>query len=184
MINYNTELKFYDLLISGFTNPAIGAITHLLPIPQAVTDTSRVGDTIMVKSMQARFNFHNNVNPVAIVRIIIFQYKPLSLPLVPEILVPGATGGIDNTSSYRVDTKKTYKLIYDRIWFLNGTDANDTTTTTTFIGPVVNFRKFSSPKVQFDGVQTAYSSNGLYMLCVGNGQGSLSGTFRIRYTDS
>lgn len=184
MINYNTELKFFDLLLSSFANPSTGIIYHLTPIPQGLQDTGRVGDTLMLKSAQLRFNMHNNLNPIAIVRIIIFRYKPLSLPQVPEILLNGASGSIDNTSNYRVDTKKTYRIIYDRIRVLNGTDVNDTTTTTTFIAPVINLHKISSPKIQYDGTQTAYASNGLFMLVIGNAQGSLSASCRTYYTDS
>lgn len=185
MIASRVEKKYYDRLLSTIGTPSAGTITHLTTIPQGVGDTERVGDEIELRKMTIRLNLESNAQ-VGIVRFIFFQWIPstTSGPTVADLLVLGASGAVDNTSQYRHDSRQSYRILYDRIWHLNGDiGVTNGQTTTSFVTPVFTIYP-KRKKLEFIDSLTVYCASGIYLLSVGNASATCAGTFRSHYTDS
>jgi len=196
LANGPVEVKYQDIVFQAGVTSA-GAIVLITNIPQGITDNSRVGDQLMIKDM-----FLNLTAVVAdtsnLVRFIIFQWKPQSIPVVSDILFNGPTLNPDVWSQYSNDTRQDYRIIFDS---LNSMIGNGTVVPVTLSQyppqdssqPIIAWnRRMIAPikRVQYVGGSTTVASNLCYILYISDSaplappHPVVTGVIRTHYTDA
>lgn len=182
------ELKFFNSDINGTAITTTATITQISPIPQGVSDTDRVGDSLDYVSLEVRYTV-NVGDPTNIVRVLFYQWFPsATTPIIADFLLPGSGGTtqqFDSLDSH--DYRTQFHKIHDNLIVCcgNGT-ANFPITTNSiqsFRFKVSNFRK----KVQFVGGTTS-GDNQLYIVYLCDSailpNPSIRMTCKILYTDA
>ncbi len=111
------ELKYYTTSDTGTSVGFSGTLSSISNPPQGNTDVTRVGDALRLKEVGFRYNFTFGDN-IQVCRMILFQWIPNSVPTVTNILLAIGTA-LAPLSPYNVDTEAQYKILYDKIWYLN-----------------------------------------------------------------
>lgn len=116
-----TEHKYY-ILGQAFTPNSTPTVTDLAAIAQGDTDLTRDGDALLIDKIDVLFN-GNGADTTNIIRYIIFQWKPNTVPAVNEILQDAVTYGV--TTPLTHDTRQQYHVLHDQIiaTSLNGPNA-------------------------------------------------------------
>lgn len=159
IINKSRELKYFPYSLIGVSVTSTGALTGVpFDVPQGDTDNSRDGDQFdLAGNISFRFQLLAG-DTTNLVRIFFFQWKALStsapLPALSDILLNGPSGSIDVWSQYNHDTRKAYKILWDRTYNMvgNGTSGTfpGTTTSQIYKSVKVPLRK-ARRKVQLRG---------------------------------
>lgn len=186
----NTEKKYYDVAISKSGDTAAQVIC-LTGMAQGDTESTRVGDSIMPKSLQAKLKLmFDTTNPSENVRVVIVKDKDNNVGTPP-----GYTQVYQMTAPYTLrsmDYPKRFKVLYDKIFTCNTTK------------PVVNidwYYKYKMMKdfkgnytrgdhITFTGqLDTDTARSHVYLMLIsshadGASALSLSGYTRLRYIDN
>lgn len=128
IIGRRQEHKYYDSYTDAQPLTTTPLIYQISTIAQGDTDISRDGDRLMLSSVHVRGNIEYDLGtPFTYVRLIFFQWKPLSNALQTDILAPGAnTVNIDETSHYNWDRRQLFRILWDRTFVLIGNGTQDT----------------------------------------------------------
>jgi len=122
------ELKFLETSQTAFSVSSTPTLQNLSVVPQGVTVTTRVGDSLEVKALELKyFLYQVNVNIVTTVRVIVFFWRPnvtLLAPLASTVLQ--ATGGTQVTAFPSFDYRTQFKFIYDETHSMAGIVASPT----------------------------------------------------------
>jgi len=125
-ISADVEHKFILPGLAYADQSTTAAITGLTDNVQGITDLQHIGDRLrldnkMYLKYTIRADTDSDVNQqLAIVRIIIFQWKNISIsgggsePTTADILLTGPSGAIDENSHYNVDQAKSYHIVFDK----------------------------------------------------------------------
>lgn len=181
LITRRQELKYLNVIQGGFPPLALGSILQLSKIAQGDSDSQRNGDSMLFKPrMQVRLNMSTLGN--GYMRIIIFQWKPLSddtnfTPTVGDILHVGSTTAVDFTSQYQYDTRHQYRIMKDKVFTL-------VNATQTMVRTFIFSCTIPNKRVQFSAA-TTIGTNQIYMLAIrGGSQIDVAFTAKFIYTDS
>lgn len=113
-----SENHYHDYFNGGTASTA-GAIQDALVVAQGTSDVSRIGDSILLKSIHLRYHLVYGAGATTaaqFVRVMIIQWFDNSAPLLNGILTNTAAG-VSIDSDYNMDyfrEKKTLKVLYDR----------------------------------------------------------------------
>lgn len=92
------------------------SMIDITAIPQGNTDITRIGDSCHLRSVAWGINVTGSATNSSGVRLVIFQWKPLSTP-APEDVVSAAGdalgGGSWSIGHYNHDQRKNFSVLYD-----------------------------------------------------------------------
>jgi len=176
--NFNQviEHKFITYSTAPFAINNSGSIIDFTTPSQGVLDTDRVGDSILVTSVEANFWALVGAQEAAM-RIIVFQWLPNTVPNVSDILFSSGTSQAP-LGSFVQDTRKLFRVMYDSLFGLN--QAYETHAIRR-----VSLKNLKIP-VQFAQTTTA-GTNKVYALFIssnGSSSPTLGYSFQIHFDDS
>lgn len=157
----NVEFKKYDKSGTGTIN-STGAITHITDIAQGDTDQSRNGNSLLLKSINLKFQIAMNGSSAgSIVRCLVFHDKQQvgdTSPSVSDVLDGDAVSPL--LAPLNNLTVGRFSILFDRMYKMgNSSDP---------IKIIKMYRKCLS-HVRFNGTaSTDIQKNGLYFLLVSN----------------
>lgn len=154
------ELKWCDLGFLGLTVGTGPVISALTLIPQGQTSSQRIGDSIHVDHFALRY-YALYGDATQFMRVIIFQWHPISTPTAADILANGVSGSIDALSShYQMNTKQQYSILHDAGYTLQST--GDT------YGQYIhmNLRKGFQKTITANSTAGTSTTNKVYVLCI------------------
>lgn len=196
-IAFQQELKRFDGGITLNTITNTPGLQDLFLPAQGVQDVQRVGDTVeLCGNMEFIVDVYFNslsANLTQLLRLIIFQWHPNSVPNTPANTASGdililttisqpATPRVDPVSQYNMDTRQEYHILWDKMFVVN----------TATSGPQrFCYKKLISTKkcqkhVQFSNTGTV-GTNKIYALQISSetvAGPSLRMSSRIYYRDS
>lgn len=162
-------------------------------ISQSLTDSGRIADQIVLKSIELDIFFNNTVgagtNAFVNWRVIVFQFKSKSVPVPTDMLITTVANdgtNIGSFSSYNIDFKDVYHVLYDKTFMTAGTN------TVAYAGPVINqfhklkFKvpmKYAQKKIQYEG-GTNTALNGIWLFVTQDHQSAgvgLNPTVKFHY---
>jgi len=133
------EHKFFTANFS----PVMGitsAPQSLSLIAQGDTDSTRDGDSLTLKSMYLSGVLEKNaadLRATQYIRIVLFQWHPNSLNIVPTaaqlFLTDPPSGTINYNSYYIKDNRDQFTILFDRTYLLTGLIAGGNSTTTSAV---------------------------------------------------
>lgn len=203
-LKQNVELKQHAVSIGAtefYSGTAGTDIDLLTDMTQNITDTTRLGDEITLKSIELMMFFYNPSTAVSIpysnVRVIVFQYiaDPATAPAIAKMfLVSNASGGdYGAMNSFNQDyVPSIYHILYDKLFHLSvGTTNAANYGATPSYAKQLRFKvplKYAKKKLQFISAG-ATLTNGIYLLVTAS-QGATTDNAvylynaTIKYTDS
>lgn len=115
------EIKYKDLYdnVAAAQSATLLAARDMTSPSQGNGDTQRVGDTIMLTSVQ--INLQMTATAAQVIRLIVFKWKPLTtsyLPKLGDILQSPANTAVGPVYQRRVDTQGNYTILYDKAFAL------------------------------------------------------------------
>jgi len=168
LIKAPMELKYQEGTITDdFGIPSSGATYQLSIIAQGDTDTERDGDQLTLSSVNVRGRVHvgDTTNKV---RIIFYQWRPVSTPIISDILTAGVDGStIDTFSLYNHDKRSQFKILSDKTYVLAGFG-----TSASPHGPAtekyftLTFNKKLIKKLQYTNGSATVGSNQVWYLAI------------------
>lgn len=165
LISRRQELKFYVSQTNAQAVSSAGVIFQLSVIPQGDTDTSRDGDRLYLESMHVKGSI-TIADTVNLFRLIFFQWKPTSTPLISNILLNGPSGGIDVYSHYNHDTRQEFKILFDRLYHQEGNSSAAVAPYTPTSQIIVNFMRYKmNRQLQYQGGGTT-GTNQIYYIAI------------------
>lgn len=119
VVNRRSETKHHNA-VQNYT--AFGAVYPPVPvdltlIPQGILDIERVGDRCTLVRMVLRLLVERPASAGSVSstqRVLVFMWKPNTVPVASDILNIGPTGLIDINSDYNHDTRQEYKILMDK----------------------------------------------------------------------
>lgn len=175
IVHRQQELKFVVFNAAAFgvsTTP--GIFSTPFDVAQGDTDSSRDGDQLMwcghidltlqvINGQGATGDVYNTV------RVILFQWHPMSVPTAADVLLTGPSAAIDIVSQYNHDRRFEYKVIFDRSFTTVGN--NNTATNPPMANVTTGIKRFKvaltncQKKSQYTGGSTV-GTNKFYILYV------------------
>lgn len=179
MINKMSETKMRSVTSAGFSNvSSTGDFTELTTLSQGATETTRVGDQVLLRKLyfQRAFALVPNASiSNNLCRMLVVQSK--SGPLV--------AGDMPTNPTANCDVDKMY-VLYDKIFSVYATVHDGTNFAGGSHVTVKKKIKFSKPTVvEFNDATTAARKNGIYIYLIASSAGAVkSGGFeQIYYKD-
>lgn len=182
-----TEMKFHDVTSGGTFSTSNAVILSMGAIAQGLTDESRIGNSINVKSVAFRLEIvGSNSASNSTYRVIVVKVKkdPIDQNEIIDTLAANVLG-------YRnTDYIKDYKILYDNWGVLNNAPYWDATASAVaYSGQRVkkDFYKQVNTVSTFDGTtSTTTAGNNYYTLLFTGDSASLAYFYesRIRYVDA
>lgn len=187
LVHVQQELKFWDVSTNAYGIDNSGVTFTLSAVPQGDSDSHRDGDRLYIRKMYVRgqIEFGDSTN---IVRLIFYQWKPSTTPILGSILLNGPSGSIDVHSQYSHDYRQQFKILYDKTFVIIGNSSSATSPYTP-----VSIRQFQftlrrlNHQMQFIGGGTA-GTNQIYYLAISDSAApshpALTMSTKLMYTDS
>lgn len=127
VINSRAEKKYY-ITNSGPSPYKVGISTagyvaQMSGIGQGDTDTSRDGDSLLVKSLNLNYQIEVG-DTFNVIRVIMFQWFPTSVPTAGNILQDVTLGVLNPHQTYNHDLRYNYKVLYDKTHTIGATSTN------------------------------------------------------------
>jgi len=180
-ISSSTEPKIFDLTMNIANVTYAGTIIDLCPVPQGVTEVTRIGDELLPKRLEIRMNFIN-ADAYNMYRAIIFRWKQNDTvaPTVGGIIE--SSGPSTTQSVYvplNVNTRSTFEVLYDKTF-----NTNAVSVANKFVK--INL-KLAKKKIEYSFSSTA-GQNKIYMLIISDSSTATHPTHigysRLIFTDS
>lgn len=138
-------------------------LSSLVPAPQGITVSSRIGDTVYLHDMFINYSLNAaNSDVVSMTRVIIFQWHPtnaLVAPVVNDIL-----DTTDIYSMYLFQFSAQFTILYDRLHFSSGTAASPASSANQGYFGRISLAK-ARKKIQYSKSSTL-GANELFMLII------------------
>lgn len=159
------ELKAYDYTFSGSVYSGSVVLKALTNVGQGTTDSTCIGSRISLSGVRMRFSLgkSNSTSYRGSFRLIVFQNvgDGANIPVSADVLQNTAVGYI-LVSPYQFQTRKTIKVLYDKVMNIDDDDP--------IMDVVVTLKKFSTKSIEWFGnpiVNTDVQAQGhlWYMLC-------------------
>jgi len=188
IIKQDTELKYFISQYNLAPQSTTPSLLSLTEIPQGVTDITRVGDRLELKSLEVR-GCHIGGDAYNNTRLVFFTYKPNQVPVSSNILLVGPSAVIDPFSLYSHDYRRDYHIIHDMTFTSVGliggsaTQPPQSNTSKCFHFTTTNFPR----QVQFAGGGLT-GTNKIWFVAVGDSavltHPLLNFSAKITFTDS
>jgi len=197
------ELKYFPVNAAFATLTNGNSITALLNIPQGDTDSERSGDRLeLCGTAELSIMFQNDLTGAGDAgchyRVIIFQWHPATTPGTSDILLTGASGGVDYTSHYSHDKRQMFTILLDKVFLTWGGAATgnvavgnvQTNVTNTGLHCIKIPLTGAQKQVQYLGGSSVNGTNQIYMQLLtssSNTASHLNGwlyTWKVFYRDS
>jgi hypothetical protein len=155
-----------------------GQIISLSDIDQGVTDSTRIGDEVYAEKLD--FSYWSIVGSTnAAMRVILFQWKDLSVPAIEDVLFNNGGNSASFLSPYNMDEEPQRHILYDNVFAMNPLDN---------INHVEQVRGLKIPykKIQFEGGSTDGIGK-IYLLIISSNSANLPtlGYFsKLTFTDA
>lgn len=150
------ETKFFDAntTVAQQYGSGAGVITaQVSATAQGIAANQRIGDQIVPQRYEIKMQlFNQNTNPVSTTRVIIFQFRPNSVPTLASVLDNGPSGAPDINSPLNFDLRATYKVIWDKRFNMTGGVSSSNQALT--ISKNINLVKKGVAKVNFNAAAT------------------------------
>jgi len=182
-----SENKFFDTAISFTEIPATG---QLVLIPQGVTESTRVGRSCVIKSIQVRLNLL--FAPATAVN----ASSNMFLYLVQDTQCNGAAAAVTDvltantfaTALTNLENSQRFRVL--RRWKLNFTASAGVTTAYNTVAKTLDYYKKCNIPMDYSDVTGAIGtirSNNIFLMAGTDGQSddtiNVSGTARVRFSD-
>lgn len=182
LIKAPMELKYQEGTITDdFGIPSTGATYQLSIIAQGDTDTERDGDQLTLSSVNIRGRVLVG-DTTNIVRIIFYQWRPITSPTIPDILSPGVDAtNIDIFSLYNHDKRSQFKILSDKTYVLAGFG-----TSASPYGPAsekyftMTLNKKLIKKLQYNNGSSTVGSNQVWYLAISDSQATPNPTLSMK----
>lgn len=156
-LQMDAEWKHHTVNSNG-TAATTGTILDVSAITQGNADTQRDGDEVTANSLLLRYSMGNG-DTTNILRLIVFQWVPATVPTVANILVLGGAT-YDALSMYNTDNAQQFKILFDRQYALNNTGGG-----TPEVKTAVQKIYLTRRKMKFNAASTT-ASNKVYLLWI------------------
>lgn len=189
VLNTNAEHKFFDTKYLNSTIDFSGGVLSLCEVPQTTTqatDSTRIGDSIMPKSIEMRLNFAYNANTLLnCVRIILFRWKTFDsthgiAPTTGMILQYTGSDGASVHSPLIHDSRGMSVVIFDHIVTMDPAQAENRSV----------YRKFLLAKIPIQYFATGLEGMNKYYILLLSDQNAtgtndpiVRGYTRLNFTD-
>lgn len=174
--------------VPGAGVPYTGQMQPVTVIPQGTTDSDRSGDQIALRSIEIQWGWYidGSVIPSTeltnIVRIIVFQWIPDTVPVRDNILSIGVTTppSLYPHAPYNHDKRFQFRILYDKKQHLS------------YYGPAVaigrkRITRFPQRKIQFQS-GTTVGTNQIYVLYLSDSGATpnptMSSSVKVNYQDN
>jgi len=156
-----SEMKYFSLADDSYGSISYNGTDFLQAITlvtQGDTDNSRDGDQLTLHGIEFRLGIKISTTTPTFLRVIMFQWKPNTVPVQSQILLDKHNTSNAPMSMYAHDTRQMYNILYDTLIELD---------TVAHPAHVVYHRQMKSfsPKIQFTAGGTA-GTNHIYMYVV------------------
>lgn len=190
IINRKSELKYIVANSAPSSITTTVGINTIMSIAVGQTDSTRIGDKVILTKIEGRMHFTNTGDATNFVRVILFQWKESTVPTAADILLAGSSGTQDVGSLYAHDTRSQFKILYDKILRLVGNAAAATTPNTDLsilvLHPII-FGKKLLPNIQFIAGSSTVCYNSVYLLTVSDSTAaphpSIYSSYKLNYRD-
>ncbi len=112
------EKKFHEVDIDGVGVDTTNVLIPLTGIVRGITDGTRTGDEVIIKSIEIRLELRSNVaaNIGSSARFIVIQWHPTdaTAPTIANILLAGTITRLTK-QGYIVDGRKNFTVLSDRV---------------------------------------------------------------------
>lgn len=156
LINVETKYKDYDRTETSINQN--GVLRTLNDPAQGTSASTRVGDSILMKSIDIRGEIYANTSP-AYLRMILIIDKQNTITTAAQILENTGTY-YSVHSQYNQDNRKQFSVLYDRTRFVDQTTNQD--------NHLFHIRKKLSRHVKFDTGTITINTGALKLLCISN----------------
>lgn len=115
------EEKYSSFTLVPATVDFNGDVVSLSDIDQGVTDSTRIGDQVMLKFIE--FNYWAITGSAnSILRVILFQWLDVSVPTIGDVLITTGGSAVSPLSHFNQDEVPSRKIISDDLFYLNAVD--------------------------------------------------------------
>ncbi len=173
----NIEHKFFDeTVIPAISITASGAVIQPLPLTTGTTESTRIGATVIVRSMFFMITLQAETSDPTIIRIIIFKDKSPQgfLPLPVDLLE-----SVDIMSPLRNTNKMRFSVLYNRHFNLP---------LTVHSKKLIKIFMKKRIRTMFLGTSTLPMQNAVFILFISDSSTgphpSMTCILRTRYTDA
>ncbi len=183
VIQSMAELKFFDTVPDASVTTTEQAYCFSA-VPAGTSDTTRIGDSLYIKNIQAQFELLA-ADATQIIRYIVFQFHDQSnftvdTPTLSDILQDASA--VDNLHSfYHGDRRAAYTILRDRRISMTLGQGNGQKMIS------FNIRSGFRKKVQYQGASTNNASDHIYMIIVSDSGAAahptIRGFLRLQYYD-
>lgn len=178
------EDKFIDTSQENQGATLNGSISAFAHPDQGLDQFNRIGNYIRPTRVEVRYdvNMRTTATLPLTGRLIIFQWKPQTTPVVSNILSYSGTVNIVN-SPYNADLTEQYRILYDKVFDMN-------TTVTEQLHYIKFLKRDKLMRINLTGTLGSSSGNNklYYIYCDNTGGGSegslWSCVFRLHYEDA
>jgi len=165
------ELKFFSVSQPQTAQSYAASLTQLAPVPQGTTDSTRVGDQLVIRHMRLKGSCVLAAADVTnLMRILIFYWHPHTTPVASDIMLDnGAATSV--FSEYSTDHRKEFTVMYDKLFNLDAAHVQQ----------IWEFNKKLNIKVQFVAASTTTAHNMPYIMCLSDSSAAAHPTFGFSY---
>lgn len=159
-----TEKHYVDISSGGGGVSYLGSLIDLTVIAQGVTDSTRLGDSINLKSVQMKWTWSLGTTPNT-VRVIVFQWfgdANIDAPTPSSILQGTFIGGVGAPHAPYTKDSVGFKcqVVFDEVQLL------DTYRPSQLGSFMITADKFRHKKVQYNGGGTTAVANSVWVLFI------------------
>jgi len=156
------ELKYFSLADDSYNSISYNGtdfVQTITNVPQGDTDSTRDGDQITLHTIEFRLSIKVSTTTPAFLRIIMFQWKPNTIPVYANILFDKHNTSNAPMASYQHDFRQMYNILYDTLIEV------DTVAHPAHCVHHLQMKGFS-PKIQYTAGSTTVATNMIYVIAV------------------
>lgn len=115
------EEKYSSFSLVPGTVDFNGTVVSLSDIDQGVTDSTRIGDQVILKEIEFSYwGITGSAN--SIMRVILFQWLDLEPPTIGDVLITTGGSAVSPLSLFNQDEVPSRRVIMDDLFYLNAVD--------------------------------------------------------------
>jgi len=154
------ELKYFALADDSYGSISYNGTDFIQPIttiPQGDTDNTRDGDQVTLHSIEFRLSIKISTTTPTFLRVIMFQWKPNTIPVYAQILLDKHNTSNACMSMYQHDSRQMYNILFDTLVEV------DTVSHPAHCVHHLQMKGFA-PKIQYTSGSTTVATNMIYVL--------------------
>lgn len=155
-----------------------GSLEDMTVIARGDADTNRDGDRLLPKTLRISYSMFGEALS-SIFRVIVFRWKPASVPTVGSVLFSTGSGYIID-SDYQHDQRNQFEILYDKKHTVSNNGGSELMTVTRTL-------RMAKKQIDYTGGGTT-GSNKIYVIAATDRNLASSATiqmvYRLNFTDS